>query len=355
MTLGKALQLQFSERHFAIFRDQISGLEYIRSSKSVHESGLFTMLEGFQYHGFVDFREVEDFDGVYSEVNAFLNGRGVPSIELAIQQILVKDVHVAMRKNYNEQLCEDFFDIEKLSENLDLYRENYKDFLRAIKDYTGTKKSIAPAEAEFNKTLNNFIFLMKNKAKNKELTEIRQKFEDLFKNPVHQVVFYSWVMLHSTGKIFSKTDWEENSRSLIKEMFFNKLIDEIAVKMELKEKDFINDLVLILTEHQNWFHKLRQSDKSLKELIKSYLSDFNVRSFIRVNRYNGVLWFQKESLEMIMDWMEILACLDILKSNYPSLETIESDIEELYEILGDVDIAVENSNFQLEKFLQFLK
>ena len=313
------------------------------------------MMNGFQYHAFIDFKEVEDYDGLYSEVNAFLNGRGVPSIESAIQQILVKEVHVAMKKNYNAQLLNDFFVTETLVKNIDLYKENYKEFLMALKDYTGVTKSLSTSEQEFSKTLDNYIFIMTNKLKNKDLSLIQEKFEKLSEDPESKLIFFTWLLLHGTGKVFTRDNWEERSRSVIKEMFLNKLVNEMSHQLKIKDENQINDILLIITEHQSWFEKFQESNDDLKEMVKIFLSDFNIRSFININRYNGILWFNKESLEMLMDWMEFLGCLNVLKNSYPSLDKIKSDLDEMYELIASVNLAAENSEYKLEKFLEMLK
>lgn len=135
-------------------------------------------------------------------------------------------------------------------------------------------------------------------------------------------------MLHGTGKLFTNDEWEQQSRSIIKEMFLNKPVNEISQKLKLDKVNIVNDILLILTEHQSWFEKFQNSEDNLKDIIKKFLLDFNVRSFININRYNAVLWFNKESLELLLDWLEILGCLYILKNNYPSLDKIKSELEE---------------------------
>ncbi|MCP5052693.1 MAG: hypothetical protein GY940_36335, partial [bacterium] len=80
--LARGLGLTDSDDHFVIFRDQVSGLEYIRSSKEIFEKGLYVVLRAFDRHVFLDFREVEDgIDEEYEELAKTLNGKGVHSID----------------------------------------------------------------------------------------------------------------------------------------------------------------------------------------------------------------------------------------------------------------------------------
>ncbi|MFP4548667.1 MAG: alpha-amylase family glycosyl hydrolase [Fidelibacterota bacterium] len=349
-SLAQSLNLHNSERHFIIFRDQISGLEYIRSNTSVHNDGIFTILRGFEYHAFIDFCEVEDFDGLYHEVNNFLNGRGVPNIESAIQQVLVKPVHVALKKNYNQALMQDFFNMEKLSDNLESYKHNHREFLTAIGDYSEIVGQIRSAELEFNKTLQNYIFIQD--AKPAVAKKIKKSIGGYFKSPQNQLIFYSWLLFHTTGKIYTKVRWEKKSRSLIEELFFNKLVDELAHELKIKDSKAVNDILMILVEYQNWFEKMQDSGESILTLMKQFLSDFNVRAFIDINRYNGILWFKKEPLEDLINWLKLVAYFNILKTNYPSLEKIGAEIEEMEEFINEIKTGVEKSDYKLEKFLE---
>ena len=353
INLADSLSIKNSDRYYSIFRDQITGLEYIRSNTSIFEQGLFTILNGYQYHAFMDFQEVEDFDGLYYEVCTFLNGRGVPSIELAIQEILVKTVHIAMKKNYNEQLINDFFNVKILLENTDLYKQNNKSFLVAIKEYLDISGTITNAEQEFNNTLDNYLFLMTNSSKN--LLPIKNIIDKMLLKQENQIIFYTWLLLHGTGKITTHEDWEKQSRCFIEELFLNKLTSEISYQLKIKDEKLMNDIILILTEYQNWFVRIQNSNENLKTILKNFVSDLNVRSFININRYNGVLWFKKESLEILIQWLEIVAIFNILKNNYPSLENIFSDLDEMKKILSEINAAVEKSDFKLEKFLDNLK
>jgi 4-alpha-glucanotransferase len=88
-TLGEGLGLHPDEDHFCIFRDHISGLEHITSSQELCDKGLYVELGGFKYLVYLDFREVEDNQAhLYRQLMTHLGGRGVPSIEEALREML---------------------------------------------------------------------------------------------------------------------------------------------------------------------------------------------------------------------------------------------------------------------------
>jgi 4-alpha-glucanotransferase len=88
-TLGEGLGLQGDDNHFSIFRDHTSGLEHILSSQELCDKGLYVELGAFKYLVYLDFREVEDDQThPYRQLMVQLGGRGVPSIEEALAEML---------------------------------------------------------------------------------------------------------------------------------------------------------------------------------------------------------------------------------------------------------------------------
>jgi glycosidase len=92
-SLGEGMELPADGATFCIFRDHISGLEYIRSSAELAEKGMYVELHAYQYHVFLNWQIVPDAaDGRYARVHAHLGGRGVPSVDTAMRELLLAPV-----------------------------------------------------------------------------------------------------------------------------------------------------------------------------------------------------------------------------------------------------------------------
>src|SRR3990172_5765564 len=103
-SLGEGLGLQNEDDYFVTFRDQVSGLEYIRNNRQIHQQGLYVELAAYQYHVFLDFHEIQDNEWrQYAQLAAFLNGRGVPSIAEALKEIFLQPVHYPFRELVNAE------------------------------------------------------------------------------------------------------------------------------------------------------------------------------------------------------------------------------------------------------------
>jgi len=95
--LHEGLGLRAGERDFTIFRDQVSGLEFIRRSRDLL-NGIYLALDAYKYQVFLDFREVEDTDGRYERLHDELGGRGVESVEGALEGVRLGALHAAFRE-----------------------------------------------------------------------------------------------------------------------------------------------------------------------------------------------------------------------------------------------------------------
>ena len=87
-TLGESLGFNGDGRHYYVYRDYADGCEYIRNGRELCNEGFFISLEAYDYHVFLDFREIWDDDyGTWGKLCHQLEGRGVASIDEEVKQI----------------------------------------------------------------------------------------------------------------------------------------------------------------------------------------------------------------------------------------------------------------------------
>ena len=115
--LGESLGLSNGPRRFAIFRDNSSGLEFLRLSSELTQHGLFIELGPYGHQVFLDWREVEDSSGLYTKLAAMLGGRGVPNVERAVKEMLLEPVLTPFRALCDPLLWEQLMHGEAPPEN----------------------------------------------------------------------------------------------------------------------------------------------------------------------------------------------------------------------------------------------
>jgi len=106
-SLSEALGLAPLGSSFALFRDNTSGLEWIRSSRDIGERGLYIELPAYGSQVFWQWREVRDEAGLYARLAARLNGEGVPSIQRALRELLLEPLDAPFRGLCDAQLWRD--------------------------------------------------------------------------------------------------------------------------------------------------------------------------------------------------------------------------------------------------------
>ncbi len=101
-TLADGLSLSRSRKSYLIFRDLLSGLEYVRSTGGIRKEGLFIELGAYKCNVFVDFREVESTaDRPYDEFCTTLAGKGVGDIDDELVNFKLREVHTAIYEAAN--------------------------------------------------------------------------------------------------------------------------------------------------------------------------------------------------------------------------------------------------------------
>ena len=92
-SISEGLGLTAEDDCYMIFREQRSGLWFIRKSREICEKGMFISLNGFESQVFMDIRQEKDRDGSLAELCNFLNGKGTPDIATAWQELHYKELY----------------------------------------------------------------------------------------------------------------------------------------------------------------------------------------------------------------------------------------------------------------------
>jgi hypothetical protein len=144
-SLSEALSLHSESRYFTIFREQRSGMWFVRSSKDLAERGFFVGLNGYETQIFMDIYEVEDlpgaepgsWDGRWARLNHELNGRGTKDPDTAMQDIYLGELYapfVRLFKNERMEQLSRFFtqlpDTETDEGNIQGKKTEFIDFFR---------------------------------------------------------------------------------------------------------------------------------------------------------------------------------------------------------------------------------
>lgn len=318
-TIGEALNLKNNPECFYIFKDYKDNLFYIRNSQELWEKGMYVELDAYDYHVFMDFKEVIDNEEkIWKQVHDELAGKG--------------DSHI--------------FTLYKLTKHNKMLKK-FKDLLLLLKDevsslFSGKTRNSLPFDRIFAIVQEIFDYL--NPSKN--IKELEEKYE-LFKK------FFALILRHKD--FFSKIFFNDYDEAL--SMISLSLIIDL---LYLKEESFLYEVIIpFLNREKILLLSNITIEESLNIIYESnlltckegkisygkfydFLQKPYVKRFIKLNTYNDILWFNKERYEQLLFMMflmsikeksstsESLATMNVIYKRYKKLLTTANETNYQY-------------------------
>jgi glycosidase len=365
--LGEGLGLHADENYFCIFCDHVTGLEYIRSSQELHQKGLYVELGAYKYHVFLNFREVQDNEWhQYAHLMAYLNGRGVPSIEEALRETLLRPVHYPFKELVNAGMFRRLIDARVTqpegqldAQLMDEVEQKTVHLLREVKQFTGGAGDETVLAREIRNKLEAILQLpvlasrFSSPRSRKDEAATNYLTANLSDDPSVWGTLLGWLFTHALGQIVSESGFEQQSRSWLDEWLLGKIIASVLQDLGLDEATAWRSVAVIklLTTHQRWFEAEVSEGKQAHQVLESWLKDGETQQFLQVNRYQGLLWFNRETFEQLLWWMLTLAAVAISADPLRPAVEVAKEIVAGYDLVQQLRRAEESSQYQIEKLL----
>ncbi len=306
INIARNFHLTNDKNYYLIFKDLITGLEYIRNSAEVWEYGLYFNLRAYQYMVFAYIREVsENENGEYGKIARYLQGGGVFDIEHLKNKIKYLSTINAFNNLFSK------YNIETIAKLTEISTGEYKLFLNEY-----LKPAIIALEKEFKKENNFYKIILP------DLEEFIIKIKNLkpiLKNDLKKIkkilIILTLLKPFDYNKLGKRFLWEE---------------------LKLSEFGLDSDILNLI----KGLHKLINGNiENNSELIKFIFEDKNLKDFLKVNFFDNHYWFNKENFELLFD---VLYCYYQINAHTKyNFEKILS----LYE----------KSDFQADKFIDLVK
>jgi hypothetical protein len=350
-SLAEGLQIPADPRAYLIFRDAVSGLEYIRNCRELTEHGLYAELQAYKVHVFVDFALMYDNEwGHYGQLAAYLNGRGVPSIDEAMRELFLAPVHAPFRMLVSAPAFrwllaarvtkpEGVVDADVLRQ----VEQKMVDLLRAVKaagsagadtPASGDEVEIAKAVCVKLETVLSLPVILRKLAPTAEggtkmVTAYRAAMDYVLKDwkaaaPLTWGVLFGWLFTHALGKVVEVDTAsigtagpvgaaDEISRSWIDEWLLGKRIAAALEEWGLEKgaARWAATLIKLLIGYQRWFEGVDEADNAAYRVLHAMLREREVQAYLSVNRYQDVLWFNQESFEQWARWIMLFSTVDL--------------------------------------------
>ena len=368
-SLGEGLALTDSEDFYTIFRDHISGLEFIRSSQELCRAGLYVELDAYQYRVYLDFREVQDdASRRYAQINAYLGGRGVSSIDEAMREILLRPVHEAFRQFMNQEmfglLAEHGLTAKagwrpELALVLEEGERNARELFLAAKTHAAGEGDVNDLAGMTRRELAAILILPHlgiGKARAGALDDGRRENQNELNDGIERLrigwrsieggqqdvreiwgSWLGWLASHRISEvvplagrpqgILERKQRIEESCAWFDEWLLGKVFQARLLDAGVESRAVwrISGLTKTLINHQDWWQAALEADNKGYRLLYSLLNDSEATAFLGVNRYNDIIWFRKEAYEQLLWWLMAIRMVEVLAET-PDLEKIWTNI-----------------------------
>ncbi len=370
--LAEALAIRDEDGYAYIFRDHESGLEYIRRGKEFSDDGLYVELGAYQYHVFVDFREIQDDRaGHYGQLESLLQGRGVPDVEEALKEMILAPIHDPFREIMNplmlqrlSNLHRDGFDAPQSEKAVNLFRESVGKLLQEIERKTDAGDDHTKIVEDILRLLRSIVRLsLETSTEWRVYPKLRLALSRLraltFTEKGPKSTFWrvslAWLVVTDLGRIKLDREYEQQSAAWIDEWLLGKIIFQTFQSLGCDEEKAKGeaDLVKILTCHRHWFVSQPKKDETRSKLTGLFL-DQDAQQFLQFNWYDNVLWFNKERHEELMEWLLLVSIYDVLARNMAMDDLMVAAVWERLKTIRRVLQMAERSKYRVESMLSAL-
>lgn len=345
VALAEALALNTAGTCYYIYRDHRSGLEYLEYAGRIAEQGIQVSLGAYQYQVLIDWREVHDFDHSWGRLHAELQGRGVPSVEEAYHEMHLAEVLAPFRTLVEPALLQalcvptapDYADTRAT------FRVALDAFLRAAATHVGVVVDFDALVAQTDADLDAFLDLgavvrstspysavadlllpmctpvqqpapVVDIAPDSLLAEVSVTIAT--PAPVVDARWLLWAVLRRMGHIVPQPrrggvapDPLKTAGAWMREWY---LIKPVSESLGVVHKDAIQgtleaSLLRACLLHADVLNKLQT--EVWAPLLDPFFHDPDVAHYLRVHRFGGRRWFNKEQWERLLDALMLASTL----------------------------------------------
>ncbi|MBI2354588.1 MAG: alpha-amylase [Deltaproteobacteria bacterium] len=324
-TLAEALGFAGDAGSYHAFRDVTSGLEYVRSGGELREKGLYAELGEYEFHIFLDFREIrDDRDGDWSRLCAALNGRGAESLDDELKQLRYASLNEAFRAVLALAPVSDTDALTAMAGTTDEVVQAAQRFLAVLNAQPAPSPDLplperVPARqgegrgvdvdgrlAGISACLPFFRAVAQSRPASKGARAFRTRMTGLLASPAGARLLLAWLLLKDTG------------------------VEPAAFGLDTSLKRMLTGAegLLAPADAGRCVHLLgallaacgAAGKKGVTALEKVFAADA-CRLFMLVHEDSGVEWFNKERFEELTQWLAVCALAEMAPGR-PAARTV---------------------------------
>ena len=363
-SLGDGLQLPDDDSSWVIYRDEVSGLEYVQSCRELRSEGLYLELDAYRLHCFLDFRNVkQDEERPYDRLAARLGGRGVPSIEEALGQLVLSPVLEPLQRILAEPILQGLASpgggIEAGAELRKVASTEVAAYLAAVAQRAGFEAPRAEIERSILTDLEAALAIPQLvaswKTGNAEVEgAVVRLLDETLENPEGWLVLLSWILVRRLGELSEREDVRELSRSRLEEWHVGSALADLGQSLGRTREEARHAVAAIdlMIGGGGREPGVGQAAAVLVDSLVEIFASPRGQRFLGVHRYGDALWFDREAFTELVGWMMTAAAVAAIADG---AEDVRSRIVEIQRAVDLVDSAGEDSGYRLSEFLELVR
>ncbi len=346
-TLGEALGLSHDPARFLIFRDVVTDLEHLRSSRALAIEGLRLELEAYTCRVLLDWREVV-VDGTrrWDTLAERLGGRGVASVEHEMVMLVLEPVHAPLRALLDADVVASV--AAGTATPVDA-ADHVRAFLGAVQDLAkrGTHLAINELRGDLGSAVQAFE---KRLDAARRITALESRFTSPWPSdarglfaPDDSAAFgavLTWCVMEALGRAYDPAHAAESAVQLFDVLRIRSVVAEAEERLGLSGEDRWRAAArvrLALAHGSSTPSTVRTTASDVGSttarptpaVALDWLRDPDAAWLTGVHEYQGVRYFVKEPFERLVWWMALGKLLDLAVDASPApqaLRALERDI-----------------------------
>lgn len=385
--LAEGLGLSGSPNAYCLLHEQRSNLWFIRSCAEIHDRGIFVSLGGYQSQVFMDITQVFDDDHqYYRHLCEVLNGSGVHDIQIALQELYLKDLYASFAKAVNPETLKELRAcilpdsgkagsitkfIESIKAPMIEFFDTFRQFLygdygaQNVYDVDKAGKMLSNEEV-FENLAVKLTRLSKlpgivetQKGMKEESLALLTKVLDFLKTKEYLLEYtFFFALINSFKDLLGDKAESSDSLSVFEHWCLDRKFREV-----LQQMGMAGDAAYYKTEifkcliptADITIKNLSISEKALY-LVSEIFDNTNNWKALGVNMYEDVVWYGKENAEELFGMAEVFysICGGKRTTKY-SAASWDKELVELEKVTRLIALAHKDSGYQKARLYQLIR
>jgi hypothetical protein len=170
-------------------------------------------------------------------------------------------------------------------------------------------------------------------------------------------ILFGWVLVKNIGMISEKEGFTQQSREWLDEWLLGKVLADTYRSLKIEETQILYaaGVVKFMISQTEWSDALFTIKRSESTVLDSWLVDPDIQQFLKINRYDEILWYNKEAFEQFLFWMTAIILVNEIAEFGAQAAQSSPKLVSGIKFIQSLSKATEKSGYQVNKLVQIVK